>query len=378
MDVQEQRVRFVVAASRQEKPFTALCQEFGISRPTGMLWRERYQQAGLAGIAERSRRPQHSPRQTGWEWEQRVVEMRQRYPDWGARKLQVLLAREGVELTRSTVHRVLLRHDLVGAGARHRQALQRFERAAPNELWQMDFKSPKGWNAAIGPLSVLDDHSRYVVVLQAVWSTRAELVREQLISAFIRCGVPQAMLMDHGIPWWSTLAPGGATQLTLWLMKQGIELHWSGRRHPQTQGKVERFHGELERALQARGAPRKEPQAWLDGFRWEHNHVRPHEALGMQTPASRWRRSERVYDPQPPRWEYAAGAKVLKVDSSGKLWAWDKHWKISKALCGEWVQLERIGQRVLVYYCRTLIRELDLGNQHSTAVERWFPQSDAK
>ena len=69
---------------------------------------------------------------------------------------------------------------------------------------------------------------------------------------------------------------------------------------------------------------------------------------------------------------------MLKVDSSGKLWAWDKHWKISKALCGEWVQLERIGQRVLVYYCRTLIRELDLGNQHSTAVERWFPQSDAK
>jgi len=196
------------------------------------------------------------------------VEIRRRYPDWGARKLQVLLAREGKDLRRSTIHRILLRHDLVRDTDRHQLAMQRFERGAPNELWQMDFKSPKGWNAPIGPLSVLDDHSRYLLVLQAIWSTRAELVREQLESAFMSCGVPSAMLMDHGIPWWSTLAPSGATELTIWLMKQGIELHWSGRRHPQTQGKVERFHGELERALQLRGAPRKEPQSWLDAFRW--------------------------------------------------------------------------------------------------------------
>jgi transposase InsO family protein len=377
MDVQQQRVQFVVAASRREKSLTALCQEFGISRPTGMLWRERYQQAGLAGIAERSRRPRQSPRQTAAELEQRVVEVRQRYPDWGARKLQVVLARQRVVLTRSTIHRILLRHDLVRESDRHGQALQRFERDAPNQLWQMDFKSPKGWNAAVGPLSVLDDHSRYLVVLQAVWNTRVESVREQLERAFLQCGVPDAMLMDHGVPWWSTLAPGGATKLTVWLMKQGIELHWSGIRHPQTQGKVERFHGELERALQKRSVPRQEPQPWLDAFRWEHNHIRPHEALGMETPASRWQKSPRCYEPRPPRWEYPAGSKVLKVDSSGKPRAWGGRWKITKALSGEWVQLERIEDRVLVYYCRTLIRELNLANQHSTAVEYWLACSDS-
>jgi hypothetical protein len=132
----------------------------------------------------------------------------------------------------------------------------------------------------------------------------------------------------------------------------------------------------LERALQARGAPRKEPQTWLDEFRWEHNYVRPHEALRMETPAQHWQKSDRRYDPhdpQPPRWEYPSGARVRKVDSSGKLRAWDRQWKISKALCGEWVLLERIGERVLVYYCRTLVRELDLGSQRSTAVERWLP-----
>ncbi len=213
MDVEEQKVRFVVAATRQEKSFTALCQEFGISRPTGCLWRKRYQAAGLAGIAERSRRPRQSPARTTNDLEQCVVEMRKRYPDWGARKLQVLLAREKVNLTRSTIHRILLRHDLVRDPDRHSQATGRLERGTPNELWQMDFKSPRGWNAATGPLSVLDDHSRYLLVLQAVWRTHGELVREQLETAFASCGVPQAMLMDHGIPWWSARAPDGGDSI---------------------------------------------------------------------------------------------------------------------------------------------------------------------
>lgn len=378
MDVEEQKVMFVVAASRQEKSFSTLCQEFGISRPTGCLWRKRYQQSGLAGIAERSRRPHQSPARTACELEQRVIEMRTRYPDWGARKLRVLLAREKLELTHSTIHRILLRHDLVRDHDRHPQATGRFERSLPNELWQMDFKSPKGWNAPAGPLSVLDDRSRYLLVLQAVWTTHGDLVREQLETAFSSCGVPQAMLMDHGIPWWSARAPTGATQLTVWLMKQGIQLHWSGFRHPQTQGKVERFHDALERAMQARGAPRKEPQAWLDAYRWEHNHVRPHEALGMQTPASVWHKSERSYDPHPARWEYPSGAKVMKVGSQGKLDAYGVRWKIAKALRGEWVQLQQVEQRVLVYYCRTLVRELDLRSQSSTAVERWISQPAAE
>jgi hypothetical protein len=184
------------------------------------------------------------------------------------------------------------------------------------------------------------------------------------------------MLMDHGTPWWSALAPTGATGLTVWLMKQGIQLHWSGFRHPQTQGKVERFHGELERALQLRGAPRREPQPWLDAYRWEHNHVRPHEALGMRTPATLWRKSERSYDSQPPRWEYPMGAKVLKVDCQGKLDAYGRRWIISRALAGERVYLQAVEQRVLVYYCRTLIRELDLQSQQSTAV-RWLGTPDS-
>lgn len=268
MDVQEQRVRFVIAATQKAQPFRALCAAYEISRPTGYLWLRRYQELGLQGIAEQSRRPHHSPSRTASELEEQVVQMRQRYPDWGARKLQVLLAREGVALPRNTVHRILLRHDLVREEERRTPALQRFERGQPNELWQMDFKGPKGWPQAVGPLSVLDDHSRYLIALAANGSTQGEPVRVQLEEAFQRCGVPEGMLMDHGTPWWSTPSPSGQTHLSLWLMRQGIRLHWSGVRHPQTQGKVERFHGSLQRALNRRGLSPQRMQTWLDAYRW--------------------------------------------------------------------------------------------------------------
>jgi transposase InsO family protein len=377
MDVREQRVSFVVTASRGEKSLTALCREFGISRPTGYLWLSRYRQEGLVGIGERSRRPGRSPDRTAAEVEEAVVALRQRYPDWGARKLKVLLRQRGIELARSTIHRILLRHGLVHEPEHPGLAPQRFERKAPNELWQMDFKGPLCPADRVGPLSVLDDHSRYLLVLQTVANTSAELVREHLQGAFGECGMPDGMLMDHGTPWWSAQSPRGFTKLSLWLMKQGIALHWGRIRHPQTQGKVERFHGELQRALQYR-PPRADLQSWLDEFRWEHNHVRPHEALGMQTPVSHWRRSERIYDPNPRAWEYPAGSWVLKVDSDGKIKLKAEHWLISRALSGERIQLVTMEHRVLVYYCRSLVRELNLGNQRSTIVDRWLPDESSQ
>jgi transposase len=226
MDVREQRVSFVVAASRGEKPFCQLCQEFGISRPTGYVWLARYRRDGIEGIQERSRRPQHCPQRTAGELERLVVQYRLRYPDWGARKLRIVLAKnEGVVLTRSTIHRILLRYELVYEADRHSEAKLRFERQHPNELWQMDFKGRKGWRGSVGPLSVIDDHSRYVVLLKAVGSALRGPVQEQLEHVFRECGLPEAMLMDHGVPWWSATSPSGFTHFSVWLMKQGIELY---------------------------------------------------------------------------------------------------------------------------------------------------------
>jgi transposase InsO family protein len=374
MEVREERVKFVVEASLGSKPFGSLCREFGITRPTGYLWLKRYREEGVAGVAERSRRPRSSPARTTAELEGQVRQVRLRYPDWGARKLQRVLDKEGVWLTVGTIHRILLRHGLVSDKDRPTQALHRFEKSRPNELWQMDFKGPKGWHEPVGPLSVLDDHSRYLIALEATGSTRTEAVQACLEEAFLRCGVPEGMLMDHGVPWWSTQAPSGCTSLALWLMRQGIALHWSRIRHPQTQGKIERFHGCLQRALQRRGGPQQNTQDWLDEYRWEHNHMRPHEALGMLTPAMRWQPSARRYDANPSRWQYPEGAWVLKIDCSGKLDIGGRKWKISQALAGEYVHILPIEERLLVYYCTTLMRELDLDTQRSTIVDRWLQQ----
>ncbi len=371
MEVREQRVEFVVRALRNGEPLAELCREFGISRPTGYLWLARYREGGVAAIEERSRRPHCSPTQTALELETRILALRHAYPDWGARKLAVLLGRQGIELPSSTVHRVLLRHGLVREENRHRPAVTRFERAEPNELWQMDFKGPKNWPKEATALSVIDDHSRYVVALRATSRPEGRLVQQHLIQAFEESGLPEAMLMDHGIPWWQAQSFAGATYLSLWLMRQGIALHFSGIRHPQTQGKVERFHGSLERALNCRGVPAEGHQQWLDDYRREHNHIRPHEALDMQTPASRWHPSPRPFNPQPAAWEYPEGAWTLKIDNHGTIDIHEQPYRICKALVGERVHILPVENRYLIYYCNTLIREIDPATSRSTLIERF-------
>lgn len=359
-NVQEQRMKFVVVASRKERSLTQLCTEFGISRPTGYSWLKRYQADGIRGMQERSRRPYHSPERTGVAWEKRAVELRRERPDWGARKIQHLLRKEGIRLPASTIHRIFLRHELVRDCDRQPIASKRFERAQPNQLWQMDFKGPKGWNQPVGPLSVLDDHSRYALALENTRSTQAQGVQTVLERVFRENGVPEEMLMDHGTPWFNTQGRLGWSQFTVWLMDQDVALHFSGYRHPQTQGKVERFHRSLTAALLRRGTPQEEQrQSWLDAFRHEYNCVRPHEALQMRTPHQIWHKSLRRYRESAAAWAYPSGSEIKEVDSIGQFRLNHRRHYISKALAGRQVGLVEAQQRILVYYRQTLICELD-------------------
>jgi transposase InsO family protein len=358
--MQEQRVEFVVAAHRQEKSLTQLCGEFGISRPTGYLWLKRYQSSGIRGVQEKSRRPRHSPGRTAGELEQRVVELRRERPDWGARKIRHLLQQEGIGLPGSTIHRIFLRHDLVRDGDRQPTAMKRFAREQPNQLWQMDFKGPKGWDQPVGPLSVLDDHSRYAVALESTGSTQARGVQAVLERVFTESGVPEQMLMDHGTPWFNTQGRRGWSQFTVWLMDQDIALYFCRRQHPQTQGKVERFHRSLTAALLRRGTPQEaQRQSWLDAFRQEYNCVRPHEALQMKTPHQIWQKSLRPYRGQATAWNYPSGSQVKEVDRTGQCRLDHRRHYISKALAGREVGLLEVEHRILVYYRQTLVCELD-------------------
>jgi len=304
-----------------------------------------------------------------------VIGLRKQYPDWGAKKIGKLLEREGVRVPRITVHRILLRNELVRAEDRHRAATQRFEREAPNQLWQMDFKGMPAGSAECLPLVILDDHSRYLVGLFATAGTKAEPVCQSLQQVFRENGVPDAMLMDHGIPWWNMQSQSGWTWLTVWLMKQGVRVHLSGYRHPQTQGKIERCNGSLEAALRKRPrAAGQSWQSWLDDYRQEHNHVRPHEALGMDVPAQHWNPSPRRFEPLPKAWDYPDPQYVRKVRENGGISLAGTSYFVSRALIGEAVQLQVLADTVLVWFCRTLVREFNLRTKESNLVD--FGQID--
>ena len=368
-DVREQRVQFVIRAKGGQEGMSRLCAEYGVSRPTGYRWLRRYEEVGsVEGLREHSRRPRHSPRQTVAELEGQVVGLRARY-GWGARKLQVLLAREGVALPVVTIHRILRRRGLVNEGDSHPAAVQRFERPEPNQLWQMDGKGPyRLREGSCYPLSILDDHSRYAVGLYALRQFQAEPVHRCLVETFECYGVPEAMLMDHGSLWWGTTSAAGLTWLAVALIQQGIRLIYGRIRHPQTQGKVERFHRTLDQAVRFRGRPR-EWEPWpslLAEVRWEYNHIRPHEALGMNPPASRYRPSPRSYCAHPPEWQYPAGSVVRRLNTQGCL-DWDRErWFVCEALAGEWVRLEKLEQTILVSYRHMYIREIDLEKGRTT------------
>ena len=288
-EVMDQRIEFVARAVSKEKTVSELCQAYGISRTTGHHWIKRYREVGsFAGLREKSRRPHQSPRRTpGWV-EHRVLQKRVAH-GWGARKLQPLLETEGVKVSERTINRILKRLGAMRREDCHRPALSRFERERPNELWQMDFKGEyvlRGGKNCY-PLSMIDDHSRFSVGLYGLTGTSYQGVRACVIRTFQKYGVPEAMLMDHGVPWWGAANRLGLTRLSVDLMEQGIRLYYSGVGHPQTQGKVERFHRTLSAGIRHRGGPPQQFAQWgplLKAFREEYNQVRPHEALQMQVP----------------------------------------------------------------------------------------------
>lgn len=299
--VVDSRREFVRLAGLGEVSVAALCRRFGISRQTGFMLLRRHREGGDAALSDRSRRPHDSPRRVPPEMEARILDLRAAHPRWGGRKLARRLCDMGVAgvPAPSTVTEVLRRAgQLDPAEAVRHRAFQRFERPAPNELWQMDFKGHIA--AGVGrchPLTVLDDHSRYALgIIACAGETRAE-VQHQLSLLFRRYGLPGAILCDNGSPWGSSGKNGQLavqrTGLEVWLMRLGVAIRHGRPRHPQTQGKDERFHRTLDvEVLQGRNfTDLAECQSAFNAWRPVYNEQRPHEALSLAVPASRYRPS---------------------------------------------------------------------------------------
>jgi len=368
-DSMSQKTRFVVLAKQRVKPLKQLCKDFGIARKTGYKWIKRVSGEGVIdGVKERSRRPINVPRKTSIKIEEKFVNLRQRYPYWGARKLIKLYEEEntGEVPSERTINRIIERNGLLREEDRLNVATKRFERDAPNDLWQMDYKGEfklKSGSNKCYPLTIIDDHSRYNLGLAAHDRISWVKTKKSLDEVFRKHGMPEELLMDHGAIWYSMHGKYTRwTRLTVWLMLLGIRITYSGIRHPQTQGKIERYHRTLKYDLLNRNSfmTFDEIQEKFDSFKYEYNNIRPHEALDMNTPSSRYANSNRKYSEKIATVEYPEGSLVRKLSPCGILNYKGCQWFISEALPEQRVMLNEKGYEVEVYFVNTLVKILNL------------------
>ena len=334
-----QRHEFVLLAGQAGTNFRRLCRRFGISPKTGYKWRKRFATQGTVGLADRLRRPLHSPGQCPEATAAQVLAVRAEHPTWGGRKLRRRLQDLQVESVpaASTCTEILRRAQQLCAQSAVKPH-QRFERSSPNELWQMDFKGhfPMQSGQRCHPLTVLDDCSRFNVLISPEADETGRTVEAALTRAFGQYGLPEAVLCDNGAPWGHPEPTCPYTQLTVWLLRLGVRVLHGRPYHPQTQGKDERFHRTLQADL-------IDLHTWRDlghcrelfpRFRDTYNTERPHDSLQGATPLSRYQSSPRQMPACLPLIEYPAGTQVRILRSSGRFMLGHQTWYVGTAFGG--------------------------------------------
>lgn len=343
----EQRIQFIHAWLTRRYTKVELCQQFNISRPTADKWIKRHQQVGFDGLAEHSRRPQHSPNATPqWISEWLIAEKLKR-PDWGAKKLLDLFARTFPTQHKpadSTGDLILARAGLVKPRKRRSKIsadTQPFnECTASNSTWSVDFKGQflLGNNRLCYPLTVTDNFSRYLLMCQALSNTQSAPVMalfEQLFSEF---GLPWAIRSDNGSPFAST-ALGGISRLSKWWIDLGIRPERIQPAHPEQNGRHERMHRSLKHSLHARLDKIEQDlcaqQVVFDAFVHEYNHERSHEGIGRQTPSECYTPSNRLYTGKIEPYDYGESVQLRRVKGSGEIKWQGKTYYLSQVLAHE-------------------------------------------
>ena len=316
-----------------------LCRRFGISPKTGYALLARYALEGAAAYAPRSRKPYSSPARTSPETEKAVTALRGEHPAWGGRKIARRLADLGMNPAPppSTITAILHRHGLISPAATvAAQHWERFEHDAPNSLWQIDFKGYfETGGGKCHPLTLLDDHSRFSLALQACARPDTPGVRAHLTQVFERYGLPLRINADNGGPWGSPRQAGHTlSELAIWLIRLGIRVSHSAPYHPQTNGKIERFHRSLKAEVLAgrHFADLAQAQSAFAHWRGVYNCQRPHDALGLQTPAARYRVSPISYPGILPPIEYPQTDTVAVVQWNGEVHFKGRQLRVSSAL----------------------------------------------
>jgi putative transposase len=349
----DEKARFCVACEQGDETMSELCRRFGISRKTGYQVWKRWQGEGAPGLAERSHAPVNCPHRLDGDREAAVLAVRRQHASWGPKKIKAYLERRQPTLiwpAASTIGEALDRHGLTVPRKRRRHVLPRNRPfaacCAANDLWSMDFK---GWfrtldGTRIDPFTLQDQQSRYLLRLTPVERTDGAHVQAVLEAAFREFGLPKAIRSDNGPPFGST-GLGGLSSLSVWLLKLGVMPDHTDPASPQQNGRLERMHRDLKAETAKPPAASARAQALrFRAFRQTYNEERPHEALGLETPASHYAASPRPWTGRLRSPDYAGQTTVRRVRSNGEI-----RWRgglvyLSTALIGEPVSIEEAGQ----------------------------------
>lgn len=360
----EQRTAFIAAYQQGLYSMTDLCARYGVSRKTGYKWLARFTESGRRGLHDQSRAPHHCPHRIDGALAELLCQTRRAHPDWGAGKLLDYLAPRHPGTTWpavSTVNDLLGRHRLLTRRRRrrshHHPGVVPPTTTAPNDLWTADFKGqfPTGDGIYCYPLTIADQHTRFLLTCQALPSTKAMGARAVFERAFRTFGLPTAIRTDNGIPFASG-GLHGLTTLNVWWWRLGIQHQRIHPGRPQQNGAHERMHRTLKRAAIRPPRPNAAAQQRaFNRFRTEYNEDRPHAALDGQTPASRYQPSPRPYPRTLPPQEYPGHFLVKRITNAGTFRFQRRLLFLSNPLKGHRVGLEEVDNGIWAIYFNTIL-----------------------
>ncbi len=361
-----QRYEFVQLALLESANISQLCQRYHISRKTGYKWIRRFKKGKQEGLKDISRCPHHSPNRTSKAMSSAALQIRDQHPAWGGRKIKARLEALGYKHipSPSTLTAILHRSDRIHPDP-NKQIIpyKRFEHEHPNDLWQMDFKGHFSTQSQrCHPLTILDDHSRFNLCLAACLNEQTLTVQQKLTHTFQTYGLPDRMTMDNGSPWGHD-GEHAFTPLTVWLIRLGIKVSHSRPYHPQTQGKDERFHRTLKAEVIAYNNFKNihHCQTHFNHWRDIYNLERPHEALGMKPPISRYQVSSRSFPNTLPPIEYGP-SDILRKVHCGYISYKHQRYRVGRAFNGYPIALRFTDKDGIleIYFCHKKIKQIDL------------------
>lgn len=370
--MEEQRLNFIKEHIEAKSSFTGLCEKYEISRKTGYKWLERFLEKGEEGLRDLSKAPHSHPHELSKEVVEAILEIKETYSQWGAKKIHAKLQEVKPSLSLPSINgigNVLSRFGLVIP----RRYRRRVPETAPlshcvdvNNVWAYDFK---GWfltgdGSKCEPLTITDSHTRYLLKCTSLKNKTAINVWSVFESAFYDYGLPLRVRSDNGPPF-ATPGAGRLSSLSIRLIKAGVIPEWIAAGKPQENGRHERFHLTLKNETASPPAMTlKRQEGLFRRFQGYYNNERPHEALSQKTPGSIYRPSERVWDGKLRSPEYAENCTVRKIMKCGCIGWHGKSLFISETLYGEYVGImEQENGYFEVYYGPILLGWIDLKNQ---------------